>query len=104
LIVVAYWIARAHVRDAERYAQYAERAPEILAAYGGRVLARGGRFALLEGDVPRERFVVVEFPTLEAAQACHASPEYQAAAAFRRSGAGDVEIVIVEGVPTRADT
>jgi uncharacterized protein (DUF1330 family) len=40
---------------------------------------------------------VIEFPTLEQAVACHDGPEYTAAAAFRRSGAGEVELVIVEG-------
>jgi uncharacterized protein (DUF1330 family) len=29
--------------------------------------------------------------------ACYNSPEYQAAAAFRKQGAGEVELVIVEG-------
>jgi uncharacterized protein (DUF1330 family) len=43
------------------------------------------------------RFVVIEFPSLEQAVACHDSPEYQEAAAFRKSGAGEVELVIVEG-------
>ena len=43
------------------------------------------------------RFVVIEFPTLEQAVKCHQSPEYQAAAAFRRApGVGEVEQVIVE--------
>jgi uncharacterized protein (DUF1330 family) len=29
--------------------------------------------------------------------ACHESAEYQEAAAFRKGGAGEVELVIVEG-------
>jgi uncharacterized protein (DUF1330 family) len=41
--------------------------------------------------------VVIEFPSLEAARACYASPEYQAAKA-KREGAGVAEIVLVEGV------
>jgi uncharacterized protein (DUF1330 family) len=41
--------------------------------------------------------VVTEFPTLEQGVACFNSDEYQKAAAFRRSGAGEVEIVMIEG-------
>jgi len=40
--------------------------------------------------------VVVEFPSLEQAVACHQSPEYQDAACFRLGGAGINELVIVE--------
>jgi uncharacterized protein (DUF1330 family) len=61
------------------------------------VLARGGRFKILEGPDKFHRFVVIEFPSLEQAVACHDSPEYREAAAFRRKGAGEVELVIVEG-------
>ena len=93
----AYWIARARVVDPAEYRRYAEQVPGILARYGGRVLARGGRFEILEGPADFERFVVIEFPTLEAARDCHRSAEYQAAAAHRRGGAGIVETVIVEG-------
>ncbi len=96
--MVAFWIARARVTDPDAYSEYARRVPDVLAAYGGRILARGGRYVVAEGDVPRERFVVVEFPTLEAAQACHASAVYEEAARFRRNGAGEVEIVLVEGL------
>jgi uncharacterized protein (DUF1330 family) len=41
--------------------------------------------------------VVIEFASLEQAVACHESPEYREAAAFRAGGAGEVELVIVEG-------
>ena len=61
------------------------------------MLARGGRYRILEGPERFARFVVIEFPSLEQAVACYHSPEYQAAAAFRKGGAGEVELVIVEG-------
>ncbi len=94
----AYWIARAHVNDAEEYAKYAQRVPAILARFGGEILARGGKFRILEGTDQFERFVVVAFPSLEQAQACHESAEYQAAAQYRLGGAGLVDLIIVEGV------
>jgi len=95
--MAAYWVARSKINDAVEYKKYADRVPGILAKYGGKVLARGGRFKILEGPEKFHRFVVIEFPSLEQAVACHDSPEYREAAAFRRSGAGEVELVIVEG-------
>ena len=93
----AYWVARSKINDPVEYKKYTDRIPAIMKRYGGKVLARGGRFRILEGPQKFERFVVIEFPTLEQAVACHDSPEYQEAAAFRKSGAGEVELVIVEG-------
>jgi uncharacterized protein (DUF1330 family) len=93
----AYWIARALVKDATQYKRYTDRVPAIVAAHGGRVLARGGRFQIMEGPADFHRFVVIEFPSLEAGVACFESPEYVEAASARRGGAGVVEIVMVEG-------
>ena len=72
--------------------------PDIIAKFGGKVLARGGNYQIMEGPEKYTRYVVIEFPTMEQALACHRSPEYQAAAAYRRAdGVGEVEQVIVEG-------
>jgi len=97
--LTAYWIARADVLDPLEYGKYTALVPAILASYGGRILARGGPFQILEGNAQHSRFVIVEFFSLAAAAACHDSDAYRAAAAFRRNGAGQVDIAIVEGVP-----
>jgi len=93
----AYWIARSKINDPVEYKKYTDRVPAIIARYQGKVLARGGRYRIMEGPERFHRFVVIEFPSLEQAVACFESPEYREAAAFRRSGAGEVENVIVEG-------
>jgi uncharacterized protein (DUF1330 family) len=95
----AYWIARGKVSDPVEYKKYADLVPAIMAKYGAKPLARGGRFQVMEGLQKFERFVVIEFPTLEQGIACFNSEDYKKAAGFRRSGAGEVEIVIVEGLP-----
>ena len=92
-----YWVARSKINDPVAYKKYTDRVPAILERYGGKVLARGGRFRILEGPQKFHRFVVIEFPSLAQAVACHESPEYREAAAFRSRGAGEVELVIVEG-------
>jgi uncharacterized protein (DUF1330 family) len=92
----AYWIARADVTDTVAYSTYAKGAAKAIAAHGGRFLARGGRMVTLEGE-GRERNVLVEFPSLEIAEACYASDAYQSALVHAK----DVsvrDIVVVEGV------
>jgi uncharacterized protein (DUF1330 family) len=94
--MTAYWVARSRINDPVEYKKYTDLVPEIIAQFGGKVLARGGKYRILEGPEKFGRFVVIEFPSMEQAIACHGSKEYEAAAAFRRAGAGEVELVIVE--------
>jgi len=93
----AYWLARSKITDPVAYKKYTDRIPDIMKRHGGKVLARGGRYQIMEGPQDFHRFVAIEFPTLEQAVACFESPEYQDASAFRRNGGGIVELVIVEG-------
>lgn len=93
----AYWIAFVTVIDPEKYAGYQALAPAAFAKHGARFLARGGQATPLEGT-PHQRHVVIEFDSLEAAQACYDSPEYAAARA-QRQGACTAQIAIVEGLP-----
>jgi uncharacterized protein (DUF1330 family) len=93
----AYWVARSRIDDPVQYKRYTDLVPAIIARHGGKVLARGGRFRIMEGPDTFQRFVVIEFPTFEQAVACFESKEYQEAAAFRKAGGGIVENVIVEG-------
>jgi uncharacterized protein (DUF1330 family) len=97
-VMPAYWVARSKVNDPVEYKKYTDLVPGIIAKFGGKVLARGGRFQIMEGTDKFHRFIVIEFPTLEQGAACFTSAEYDKAAAFRRSGAGEVETIMVEGV------
>ncbi len=93
----AYWIARAKINDPVEYKRYTDLVPAIIEKYGGKVLARGGNYEIMEGPDHFHRFVVIEFPTLADGTACFKSEEYEAAAAFRRAnGAGEVQTVVVE--------
>lgn len=90
----ALWIAHVTVTDAEAYDRYAALAGPAIAAHGGVFLARGGRYVQLEGK-DRPRNVVARFPSLEAAEACYHSAEYQEALDHAR-GASERELLIVE--------
>lgn len=90
----ALWIAHVHVTDAEAYGKYAKLAGPAIAAHGGSFVARGGRYVTLEGK-DRARHVVARFPSVEAAEACYHSPEYQEALDHAR-GASERDLIIVE--------
>jgi uncharacterized protein (DUF1330 family) len=92
----AYWIAHVTVTNPDLYKHYASDAPIAFKKHGAAILARGGTSQQMEGN-GRPRNVVIEFPSLQAALDCYNSSEYQAARA-KRVGAGEADIVIVEGV------
>ena len=45
----AYWVARSKINDPVEYKKYTDLVPGIIAKFGGKVLARGGRFQIMEG-------------------------------------------------------
>jgi uncharacterized protein (DUF1330 family) len=92
----AYWIARSRITDPATYKKYTDQVPAIVNRYGGKILARGGRYQIMAGPEIFQRYVVIEFPTFEQGVACFESPEYQGASVFRDAG-GVVETVIVQG-------
>jgi uncharacterized protein (DUF1330 family) len=74
----AYWIAfYRSIRDKDALAAYAQLATPAIAAAGGKFLARGVAAQAYEAGV-KERTVVIEFPSVAAAVACHDSEAYQA--------------------------
>ena len=94
----AYVVVNVTVRDPARYEEYRRLATPTVPAYGGRYVARGGAVDVKEGTWSPSRLVILEFPTLERAQAWWASPEYAPAKAVRQSCA-DTQLIITDGVP-----
>lgn len=92
----AYWIARSKLNNPENYTKYTSRLGPILARFGANVLSRGGKYQIMEGPEYFERFVLIEFPTMQHAIDCFESDDYKEAAAFRRDGSGEVELVFIE--------
>ena len=93
----AYVVIEIEVQDPETYEAYKKLAPPAIAAYGGRYLARGGRTETLEGDWSPKRLVILEFDSVERAQAWWASPEYAEAKALRQS-CSSAKMVVMEGL------
>lgn len=94
----AYFIVRAVVHDPEAYRAYAERSPGVLARFGGRHVARGGRCITFEGPEETRRVVIAEFPDFASAEACYRSADYQALIPLR-AGCATFEFILVDGVP-----
>lgn len=93
----AYLICRVRVSDPDVYAKYAAKTPAIIARHGGRYIIRGGATENLEGEHFDGRFVVVEFPSADAARNFYNSPEYQAVRQMRL-GASEADFMIAPGV------
>lgn len=91
----AYWIGHVSIDDAEAYEAYRQANAEAFSKFGGRFLVRGGPQDIVEGEM-RPRCVVIEFPSLQAAQDCYHSTEYQRAKALR-DPVSDADLAIVEG-------
>jgi uncharacterized protein (DUF1330 family) len=72
-----YLIAHIEVTDPAGFDQYRQKVSSVIAQFGGRYLVRGGEVRALEGNPPDRRLVVVEFPSMEAAQRFYDSPEYR---------------------------
>ena len=99
----AYCIFAITITDPTSYASYAKHTPRIISQYGGRMLVRGGDPDAVEGHMPGQRIVVIEFSDRAAAKKFMISPEYQKIIGIRHAastGAG----VIVDGFPAEAWT
>lgn len=82
-----YMIADIKVTDDAWIPDYAAKAHEIVHKHGGKYLSRSANITPLEGQAPDTTVVaIVEFPSLEAAQAFAADPAYAPFASARQAG------------------
>ena len=92
----AYGVALVNITDPAKYQEYQKLAGPAATKFGGKVVVKGVVESVNEGKGPYSRVAVVEFPTVEAAKAFYASPEYLEAKA-KRKDAADFNMLIVEG-------
>ena len=77
--MAAYVIVEVDIHDQELYEEYKKLTPEAVSTYEGKFIVRGGATTTLEGDWNPARIVVLEFPSVEKAQAWWDSDLYSAA-------------------------
>lgn len=80
------------------FEKYGPLALASIERFGGRYLALSNQVESLEGPPPPLAMAVIEFPSLELAQAWYASSEYQSAAKIRREGAENRFTLLCAGV------
>lgn len=93
----AYVVVSVDVHDPERYPDYIALAPPSIERHGGRYLARAGRTEVLEGDFDPKRFVIVEFPSYEAAKGWYESEDYREARDLRHATADSI-LILTDGL------
>jgi uncharacterized protein (DUF1330 family) len=86
------------VHDPDTYKEYMVLAPPSIAKFKGRYLVRGGTYEALEGEWNPQRFVVLEFPSAQAAKDWWSSPEYTKARQVRQRSAS-AKMLLVDGPP-----
>jgi uncharacterized protein (DUF1330 family) len=92
----AYYVAEFRITDPEGMKPYSARVASTFEPYGGRYIVRGGKIAPLEGEGPDNRMVVIEFDSMEKAQAWYDSPAYAQLKPIRHKNAIS-RVYIVEG-------
>ncbi len=93
--MTCYAIGHITVTNMEGYKDYAAKVPATIAAHGGKYLVRGGACKDVEGSMPHDRHVVLEFPSRAALEGWYNSSEYQAILKIRLANS--------EGVMTTVD-
>ena len=94
-VAPGYVVAEVDITDPATFKQYADKAPGTIAQYGGHYVIRNGKNTSIEGDAPK-RFVVIQFESVEKAQAWEDSPEYTAIKPIRHKSAKS-RVFIIEG-------
>ena len=97
--MTVYAIALLSIQDREEYARYEAGFMDIFARHEGRLLSVDEAPAVLEGEWPHTRTVLLEFPSAEALDAWYRSDDYQTLAQHRFI-ASTGSIVRIQGLPS----
>ncbi len=92
----AYYVAEFEITDPEGMRPYSAQVESTFKPYGGHFIVRGGKIISLEGVAPQRRRVVIEFPSVNNAQAWYNSAEYTALRKIRQRSA-KTDVYLIEG-------
>jgi uncharacterized protein (DUF1330 family) len=71
------------ITDPAAYGINRAKVPDVISAYGGRILVRGGDPRPLDSTMSQRRLIIVEFDSRETAKTFYDSDAYQAVLPFR---------------------
>ncbi len=93
----AYIFADLRIINRPRYEEYRLAVRDAIRGHGGRHVVRTSKVEVIEGGWAPPRLVVLEFPTLHAADAFYQSADYQRARQLR-ANAAMADMVLAEGI------
>ena len=93
---LAYTIAEIEVTDPPTFQQYGQATAKSVPAAGGRVIVRGGKAFVVNGPPPKQ-IVVIQWDSLEKAQAFFESDQYKQLIPIRDKGS-NFRAYVIEGV------
>ena len=85
--MAAHVIGHITIKDSEKWMEYRAKVPATLVQWGGEVILRGKRVAVLTGEHPYTDTVVIRFPDTEAIAGWYSSPGYQELIPLREQAA-----------------
>ena len=91
-----YIIAQLKFTRRELYDRYQSRFMGVFSKFKGKLLVADAHPVVLEGEWPRDKVVIMEFPDDGAAQEFQNSPEYLEISVDRKAGA-DAIVLTVRG-------
>ena len=84
------------ITDPAKMGEYAEKVKPITESFGGQYVTAAGTVEVKEGDWSPTSPVIIQFPSLEAANLWYTSAEYAPLKALREA-AGEFSAVFMEG-------
>jgi uncharacterized protein (DUF1330 family) len=100
--MTAYLIVDFDIRDQVAFESYARGVVPLIGKIGGKVLAAGGAFEVLDGPWQPHRLALIQFPDRATIGAFFAHPEYAELEAIRKQNFESV-LVAVDGVDVTTD-
>ncbi|MDP3739607.1 MAG: DUF1330 domain-containing protein [Hyphomonadaceae bacterium] len=94
--MTVYTVAQLKFTNVDAYRRYQKAFPAVFAKFNAKVLAADESPRVLEGEWPRDKVVILEFPDEVEAARFGTSPEYREIAKDRVAGA-DAVVLLVKG-------
>ena len=92
-VVTVYAIAQITITDREAYDRYQARFMDVFRRFEGKVLAADEAPAVLEGQWPHQKIILMSFPDEAAFRAWSSSPAYQEISKDRLAGSHGVVLL-----------
>jgi uncharacterized protein (DUF1330 family) len=92
--MAVYIVAQLKFTRRELYDRYQSRFMDVFKKFKGKLFVADAHPVVLEGEWPRDKVVIMEFPDAAAAQEFQTSPEYQEISIDRKAGAEAVVLTV----------